>query len=530
MNEDLHGIDKLFQQGLEGHAEAPPPHMWEQLDKKLDQKKAAAIAGRYNRLKWVAAVLFLISVGMGMWVVQLHTTHSGNLAGEEPGRHTGVLAPKQGTASNLRTGSPADKKNAPQNQANQQVSSPTNQPFLPAPLPGREARQLAKGPDAATPSGSVIKRQPNKADQLTHQEMYTPASVSTVKHIPAVETTRTARLQHEARNEQGAMIGGSGEVVQRRIREEAVRQNINEFSAQDGADVLLRAAIISDQTALANKILIDPAGMLPLVLASELRGPVSAPNPVRITPLHAPSFTATVFFSPNLVSSFVTNNSRIPHGREDDKNVIKAKEQNGSSRSAGVLIGYNFNPRWSVSSGLVLTNRTTEIETKMIYARPDPRGGGVKYRFNCSSGYSYINLKSGGGSPFNGDSAKAVSSTSKLQYVSVPVMVKYNFGQGKLRFMTGAGLQASFLTMRKIETYITKGTNQDFANTSDIHGLRPVYFSGLVSAGASYKLSRILTASLVPSAQLGFTSINQQSPVKSYINFYGLSFGLSVQL
>ena len=530
MSEDLHGIDKLFQQGLEGHAEAPPPHMWEQLDKKLDQKKAAAIAGRYNRLKWVAAALFLISAGMAMWVVQLHTRHSGNLAGEKTDRHTGVLAPKQGTASNLKMGSPADKNKAPQNQVNPQTSAPTNQSILPAPLPGRETRQLATGPDAAAAPHYATSLQPNKTSPLTRREVYTPASESKDKRMPAVETTRTARLQ-EAGNEQGTMANESGKVMQRSIREETIRHKLNEFSAQNRADVLLRAAIISDQTALANKILIDPAGMLPLVLASELRGPVlSAPNPVRITPLHASSFTATVFFSPNLVSSSVTNNSRIPHGREDDKNVIKAKEQNGSSRSAGVLISYNFNPRWSIGSGLVLTSRTTEIETKMIYARPDPRGGGVKYRFNCSSGYSYINLKSGGGSPFNGDSAKAVSSTSKLQYVSVPVIVKYNFGQGKLRLMTGAGLQANFLTMRKIETYITKGTNQDFANTSDIHGLRPVYFSGLLSAGASYKLTRILTASLVPVAQLGFTSINQQSPVKSYINFYGLSFGLSVQL
>ena len=72
MNENVHNIDKLFRDAIEGLEELPSPNSWNELDKKLDKKKVDSITGKYYKLKWVAAALFIFSFGMGMYVYHVH--------------------------------------------------------------------------------------------------------------------------------------------------------------------------------------------------------------------------------------------------------------------------------------------------------------------------------------------------------------------------------------------------------------------------------------------------------------------------
>lgn len=522
MSEDLHDIDKLFKESIEEHAEAPPSHVWERLDNKLDQRRVAAIAGRYNMLKWVAAALFLISVGMAMWVYHLRTQPSGtNLAkGGGAGRQTGSLSSKQtetaqkqtipSATNNIAQAPPPAIKDPAQNGA-------ASVPGIP---PGKDSLAAT---DVLATEGAVPAPEKPRPERVIQQGQERTVQAIKDKQLKGAEAKRG--------NDKKALAKNGSRPLERSLIAAASPRS-ESLIEQPVAEEALHPTVIADPRIHENSAGVDLSHLPKPVLLTLLPGSTSpdVPAPIRLTPRHVPVFTATVFFSPNLVSSTVTNDSQVPYGREDDKNEIKANEQNGTSHSIGALLNYHFNEHWSIGSGLVVSSRTTEIKAKTIYARPDPRGGGIKYRFNCSSGYSYINLKPGGSNPFNGDSAKAVSSINKLQYLSVPLIATYSFGGSKLRFLTSAGVQANFLTVRKIETFITKGTIREFANTSDIQGLRSVYLSGIIGAGASYKLTRTLTASIVPTAQLGFMSINQHAPVKSYINFYGLAMGLSVKL
>lgn len=526
MSEDLHDIDKLFKESIEEHAEAPPSHVWERLDNKLDQRRVAAISGRYNMLKWVAAALFLISIGMAMWVYHLRTRQPNNqlVKNGGTGRHTAVLSSETKTAPKQIIPSTTNKDNSTQAQPAPKDSVPNESAFVPAIPPRRDsmpAGDVAKAGAEPTPETP----QPDRVVQQAQNRTLQAVKDKPVADAPSqLGNDRKALAKNGSKNASDKRTGAIAAIDQ---------SEKPGLFAQPVMEEALHPAAVAAPRPHESSIGVDVYRLPKPVLLTPLPGTADLHTGaafIHITQAHVPAFTATVFFSPNLVSSTVTNDNQVPFGREDDKNEIKAKEQNGSSRSIGALLNYNFNEHWSIGSGLIVSNRTTEIRAKTIYARPDPRGGGIKYRFNCSSGYSYIDLKPGGSNPFNGDSAKAVSSTNKLQYLSVPLMAAYSFGGSKLRFLTSAGLQANFLTVRKIETFITKGGNREFANTSDIQGLRSVYLSGIISAGASYKLNRTLTANMVPTAQLGFMSINQHSPVKSYINFYGLAIGLSVKL
>lgn len=59
-------IDELFRKGLEAHSELPPASFWENIDKALDKKKVITISKKYYKLKWAAAILLLVSIGMAM--------------------------------------------------------------------------------------------------------------------------------------------------------------------------------------------------------------------------------------------------------------------------------------------------------------------------------------------------------------------------------------------------------------------------------------------------------------------------------
>ena len=71
MNKDLHNIDDLFRKALEENQELPSASVWENIDKTLDKKKVVSISKKYNKLKWVAAVLLYIFT----WYGDVHFAH-----------------------------------------------------------------------------------------------------------------------------------------------------------------------------------------------------------------------------------------------------------------------------------------------------------------------------------------------------------------------------------------------------------------------------------------------------------------------
>ncbi|MBE7174104.1 MAG: PorT family protein [Williamsia sp.] len=541
MSEDLHDIDKLFQESIEGHAEAPPPLVWEQLDKKLDQKKVASIAGRYNKLKWVAAALFLISLSMAaMWVYHLRRDerNSGLVRKDRSSQHANGLPRLQTEQAPLQNSSTSsdDRGNEVREQAGVNDSLQRNERVIPPSSQGKEENPPIKGESTDVAGQKTANNQQLKKEEqlIGRKESFEPAGRNL-----SVETG-SGRQTAAANREKNKKVTGRG------AKEEAIQPSLivkdgkqdrnNNLSTAVQEEAPLRNAFIAEPGALADHTDVDASRLPLLAYRSLMPDLAAAPTPVRLTPV--PAFTATVFFSPNLVSTRIADNRIMnftggPPNRAEDKKEIKDKEQTRSSKSFGVQLDYHINPHWSVGSGLVISSRITDIKAKPIYGHFDSRGGEINYQFYCSSGYSSIKLKTPGTNPpYAADTAQAVSSSNKLKYLSVPLIVKYSFGQGKFQFITGAGLQANFLTVSTIETQITKGTVQNYANMNEIQGLRSMYFSGILTAGVSYRLNRILSASVMPTAQLGFTSINQNqnAPVKSYINFYGLALGIGVKL
>jgi len=232
--------------------------------------------------------------------------------------------------------------------------------------------------------------------------------------------------------------------------------------------------------------------------------------------------SATIFFSPDLVSTNLKNDH--PRFREDDRHEIEKDEKFKFSSTIGVLIDYNTGKNWMLESGLTFSTRITDIMPKTIYARPD-NNGNINYRFNCSAGYSYVTLKSSG-SPVSGDSIKALTSKNTLQYIGVPLVVKYMFSKGRFGVTPGVGISANFLTKGKIETTIATTTGDESATSNNIQGLKSMYFNGSASVGVQYKLNKFFALTFIPTAHFALSSINKDAPVKTNLNSLGLGAGV----
>ena len=237
-------------------------------------------------------------------------------------------------------------------------------------------------------------------------------------------------------------------------------------------------------------------------------------------------FSATVLFSPDLVSTAIKNDH--PRFREEERNAIEKDEQMKFSSTFGILLDYNTGKNWKIESGFTYSSRKTAIHPKTIYARPD-NDGNINYRFNCSAGYSYVTVKSPT-PPMSGDSVNALASTNNLQYIGLPINVKYIFTTGRFSILPGAGVSFNFLTKGKIETTIATYTGAKNSSTDNIQGLKPMYLNGAVSIGFQYKLNRIFSLSFEPAFRFALSSINKDASVKTNLNSLGLSTGLVIKL
>ena len=230
-----------------------------------------------------------------------------------------------------------------------------------------------------------------------------------------------------------------------------------------------------------------------LILKHSLRK-LSRQSVQKIASIHR--ISATVYFSPDVVSTSLKNeNDRY---RDEDRNKIKKDEQNNFSFTTGILIGYNFSNKLTLESGFTFSSWETNIHPKTVYARQE-NNGDYNYKFNCSAGYSYLNVKSLP-APVAGDSLKALNSNNTIQYARVPIMMKYAIKKGRFSLIPAVGFSANFLIKGLLKTSFSTSAGIQKVNSDMINGLKPFYVSGSAGIGTQYAINNKLELAFSPSA------------------------------
>ena len=241
-------------------------------------------------------------------------------------------------------------------------------------------------------------------------------------------------------------------------------------------------------------------------------------------------FNLTPYFSPQFSFNRIEDNHRGgggPQPPNGGREEIKRDELRQSSFSMGVLVDIPLGKKLSLLSGISYMNKNTRIEPKKIFAKLD-NDGKVKYRFDCSSGYTYISPKTGT-APVIGDSVNATASINTLQYLGFPLAIKYNFNFKKFSISPVAGAVANFLVKQKIETALIVGTTKEKQTINSIQGLRPTYFNAFTGIAVAYKLNKRISLSFTPTGNFALSSITKDAAVKSYPNSFGLLAGVKIK-
>jgi hypothetical protein len=534
MSEDLHNIDDLFRKALEENQQLPSQSVWDNIDKALDKKKVVSISKKYNKLKWAAAVLLLFSLGMAMYTLHIRKQNRELVKQNKEGRNilkqksqNKIAGKDSSIVSTKNIAQPQDtdnrnnfqkqKKNVDSNFANNKIKITDNKTL--ANKAGKEKKSVPVKnqnntllPGKSTESvalqnrkKSIFKKFPDFKMQVEEGKIDSANNI-TVKVNRKLVTDKNDLARVETKNNRAYHIVTD---KQKNIEtEELVPELKNNFLlSTQKPDIQIDKILQKKAIALNNK-----------------KPSFSKKNKVNSTGNSL--FSATVFFSPDLVSTALKDDH--PRFREEERNAIEKDEQIKFSSTFGFLLDYNIGKNWKVESGLTYSSRKTAIHPKTIYARPD-NDGNINYRFNCSAGYSYITVKSST-PPISGDSVNVLASTNSLQYIGLPLNVKYIFTTGRFSILPGAGVSFNFLTKGKIETTIATYTGAKNSSTDNIQGLKPMYLNGAASIGFQYKLNTTFYLSFEPAFRFALSSINKDASVKTNLNSIGLSTGLVIKL
>jgi hypothetical protein len=521
MDENLHSIDDLFKKAIEDHDEVPSSKVWENIDKNLDKKNVISITRKYEKWKWVAAALFIFSVGMATYAWNLY---------KEVVKANKVKTTNTYNQNRKRTN---DKNNALDNSltADEQKQKLSNKI--------KKSTTAADSTSSNNPNSVVKIERKNKQANNSNTSAETPKKDihTVVKQMPEQLRAKNERQQIK----ESLVAGNKNDITGKEIKSNFKYDNPNKDVSVE-MDSLYNASPSAEKFKVETATVSVPQNLfqvLPPVISSKGLSPVSikpsAPNIVTkvrssTKAVKPAKNTVSIFFSTGLVSTHLQND--LQHFREDDRHVIKQNEKRNYAYTIGLLVERNITGNLSILSGLSLAACVTEMNAINLFARPDNRGN-VNYRLNSSKGYAYISSKSPASSSINsrpsfGDTIRSLSTTATLQYLSVPAGVRYHLNKGKFSFNPAIAFSANFVTKKKIETVLFVFGRDEKTTTRDIQGVKPAYFDGSFRTDLTYAVNRTIGISLIPSARFALSSITKNGPVKTYVNTFGLGLGLNV--
>jgi hypothetical protein len=471
MNRDLKNIDKLFHENLSGAGDQPPAHIWEGIDNALDIAGEKTIARKKeNRRRYAFAAILLVTAGTAVFLLNKNEIKT-----------NAVVAGTTNTAANVAPNHPP---------VNEITTVETN----------KHGEQLLKTKAPGMISSRVV--------ALKGIEKW-KGDVKTTTHF---SPTRILGVPATSKAGESTEIAENSEIMQ---------PGIQNLSLPAAPATLSRPAEQTIAIGHGGPHTGDVPEMLPLLASTK-----NSASTVQVR--KKSRFSITAFFGPDITTRNLEQN--FGTGRDERKEELLRTERNSQlDFTLGARIEYKLDKHFSLQSGLSFSTNTIDIAQKTIFARLD-KDGALRYRFNFSSGYTYFNPKTLSAPQFLGDSAQALSSSSTLHYVNIPLALKYNIPSGRFNFSVQAGMTARFITRQSIDAvYASNGSNEK-SRANEIQGLKTSYFNGVVGVGADYSLNNKVALTLFPSFNFATSSINRDAPVKAYPNTLSLAVGVKFQM
>ena len=526
MNDDLHDIDRLFRDGIEGHEENVPSSVWEAVNNDLDKKQASYYKSKYDRLKRAAALLLLLCVLGGVYIIYENSLHK---KGQAVAQKTTAPASSGAPSTNLNVSVPdsSDNLNSNATASNNTTidavdSSEKNGGNTTVTRKDNASKSINRKTEAHNPvnvSNTVSGNRELKQEWL--RNMVAGKEKSPMKQGPKPMTDETSsRYPAKSTGIQKTKESktGSALIASSNNRKQASGNRSNNVSASSSLPLRgvepLTAKNYEPPFINLNALSANNRSILPQTTTT-------AKN--KIKTIHGVSLSA--FAAPNLSFDRLEDNDHLA-GPGRNRNEAHREEQSNASFSGGLLLNYELTKKWSFQSGVTVTSSSTSIAPKTVYAKPDNNGHN-RYELHCSSGYVYISPKSGA-QPAVGDSAKTGGTTSKLTYVTIPASLGYRINAGRFSLSPSVGAGVNILTSGKATTSLSNAVGNE-STTTAISGLKSTYVDGHIGIGIEYGLSKKLAVGIRPNARIALTPINKETPVQSYQNYLSIETGVRIK-
>jgi hypothetical protein len=504
MNKDLHDIDDLFKNSIEGHTENVPPDVWENIDHQLDKKQAAFYKQKYFKTR--AAAIILLLVGCATIAAILHY----NAAQNRP-----LTKPVTQYETNNLNGETADH-----------------------PVKANTTKTIKQ--NSNTRNNTVNQSSENLQSETSGEENSAEKN-STIKNVIDVNKTvrnENIKIKNKSLNLLPENKNNTVEIIQQEhfnnttkkatiiAKENKVTESNNELTTDLLSQTVHRTGLLNQD------LLVTPKNINAADLFSNFssKNNIAPEYAVISKKARAPGETTGFSITPSYQQLFSLNKLEDDDHFRDPRNnsrEVKHSEQNTISFSAGATIQKQITNHLSVETGVLYYSSQTNIQPKMVFANKD-NNGDVRYQFHCSSGYSYFNPNSGA-SIAVGDSVRTNGSKSSRSYLSVPVLISYAIPVGRFSIIPSTGIVSNFLLKGNLQASIASTAGNEKLSSA-IDGLKKNYFSWIVQPSIAYQLNDRLSVVVDPNVKLSLTPINKGTVVRTFENNIGIGAGVRVKL
>lgn len=497
MENKMNEIDKLFTEGLTGLEASPSAKVWQGIEQHLDNKRYDAMRKKYDRLKYLLLLLLLAFTGTTIYLLQ--------------GKKENNLA--QNTSINSTQSATTLSNNNYQSTTNKQLTDNNTEPPQEASVTNKQSSNILSTTTAAAPTNDAasnmvaFSKQTNKKNpQAKDHSKYTPANTSAnniANNIVQPNTPVVAPQQSTDEENSSAIANNKSRLVKGNASAKVTAGKIAEPDPSAPQDVAQNEKEASETT------------------VSKLKKPATEKKEKDMQYRAGPDqdIAASFRFS---ISPFIGFNYSKPHivagSKEYSSNdylEIRSKENNGiaANKMIGALINYNISEKWDLQSGIGFVKYKSTVLPQKIYSKTDSTGT-KGYKLNTSNGTVY--LRSNLASPAIGtDTIQTSYTTTKTNYVMVPLTAQYKIPAGNFIFGLQGGVYGYVLTKQWLETTISKNGVSETKTANKIEGLRPVYFNAAIGGNIEYLLSNRVSIYASPLILVPITSINKNTPAKT---------------
>ena len=233
-----------------------------------------------------------------------------------------------------------------------------------------------------------------------------------------------------------------------------------------------------------------------------------------VTPLRRWSIAG--YFSQELAGYNLADHDSIGARHQE----IDKKETSLFSASAGVLVGYQLTKKWLLQTGFLYSWSSSLGDPSTAYAVTD-NNGKTKYQLNTIVGYGYLPSSSPAG-----DSVKTDQSSTRLHYLSIPVIASYTFHKRQFTFLAGAGLIGNFLTGATVSSRVEEASTPQPESIVALYGLRKINYGLLFKTEAQFAIRPDWSLDVIVTSKNALTAINTNANYSTYPSYIGVGLGI----